>query len=54
MKTKSHTKDFDAVASFRKIKEKIAADVSGLSNEELMAYLKENSLKFQAKLKSIS
>lgn len=54
MKTKSHTKDFDAVASFRKIKEKIATDISGLNHQELMAYLKENSLKFQAQLKRIS
>jgi len=40
-------KSFDTVKIFREIKEKVAQDLSGMSFEQMKAYLKTNSLKFQ-------
>ena len=40
-------KSFDTVKTFRKIKEKIAWDLSGMNFEQIKTYLKENSLKLQ-------
>ena len=40
MKTKSSKeKEFDTVKTFRQIKEKISADIQGMSFEQLKAYL---------------
>ena len=47
MKTHDKEKSFDTVKTFRKIKEKIARDLSGMSFEQIKVYLKENSLKLQ-------
>ncbi|GHT52811.1 hypothetical protein AGMMS49982_14030 [Bacteroidia bacterium] len=49
MKTKvaSETKPFDTVETFRKIKETIAKEVSGMTFEQLRAYLQANSQKLQ-------
>jgi hypothetical protein len=41
-------KKFDTVETFRKIKEKISADLLGKSSEQIIEYLKANSLKLQA------
>ena len=49
MKTKNKIteKEFDTVKTFRKIKEKISKDLVGKSTEQIMEYLKKNSLKLQ-------
>ena len=49
MKTKEliKEKEFDAVKTFRKIKEKISMDLFGKSAEQIKDYLRTNSLKLQ-------
>ena len=47
MKTDKKEKSFDAVKTFREIKEKIAQDLLGMNFEQIKAYLKANSLKLQ-------
>jgi hypothetical protein len=46
MKTKieAEKKDFDAVKTFREIKERISKEIIGLSHEELMKYFERNKL----------
>ena len=45
MKTKiKKEKDFDTVKSFRAIKEKISQEISGMTFEELKAYLESKQL----------
>ncbi len=39
---------FDTVKTFRKIKDKISKDLSGMSFEEIKEYLKKESSKLQA------
>ena len=46
-KTKIKDKEFDTVKTFREIKEKIAKDMTGLTFDQIKAYLKSNSIKFQ-------
>jgi hypothetical protein len=46
-KTKIIDKEFDTVKTLREIKEKIAKDLAGLNFEQIKAYLKSNSIKFQ-------
>jgi hypothetical protein len=41
-------KDFDAVQTFRKIKDKISKDLKGKSFAEIKEYLKTQSAKLQA------
>ncbi|MGC4128344.1 MAG: hypothetical protein QM564_02010 [Bergeyella sp.] len=50
MKTKNKTqqKEFDAVKTFRQIKEKISKDLVDKTAEQIMDYLKKNSLKLQS------
>ncbi|MDR3219884.1 MAG: hypothetical protein LBU22_13085 [Dysgonamonadaceae bacterium] len=47
MKTKEKIKEkeFDAVKTFREIKEKISKDLIGKSAQQIKDYLQENSLK---------
>jgi hypothetical protein len=49
MKTKNREieKEFDTVTTFRKIKESISKDLSGKSTEQILEYLRINSLKLQ-------
>lgn len=49
MKTKSKMteKKFDTVGTFRAIKEKISSELVNKSPEQILAFLKENSLKFK-------
>lgn len=49
MKTKNKTteKEFDTVKTFREIKEKISKDLVGKSTEQILEYLRINSLKLQ-------
>jgi len=49
MKTKSKTEkaEFDTVKTFREIKEEISKEMAGMSFEQIKAYLKSNSIKFQ-------
>lgn len=49
MKTKNRQteKEFDTVATFRQIKESISKDLSGKSTEQILEYLRVNSLKLQ-------
>ena len=49
MKTKSTAteKEFDTVNTFRAIKENISKDLVDKSAEQIMEYLRINSLKFQ-------
>jgi hypothetical protein len=49
MKTKEKIKEkeFDTVKTFREIKEKISKDLIGKSTEQILEYLKVNSLKLQ-------
>lgn len=51
MKTKKNNekKDIDTVQTFRKIKDKISADLSGLSFDEIKEYLNKNSAKLYRK-----
>ncbi len=49
MKT-NHTeteKEFDTVKTFRQIKDSISKDLTGKSTEQILEYLKLNSLKLQ-------
>ena len=50
MKTKNKIseKEFDTVKTFRKIKEKISKDLIEKSSEQIMEYLRINSLKLQS------
>ena len=50
MKTKEKTaeKKFDTVKTFREIKENISKDLEEKTAEQIMDYLKKNSLKLQA------
>ena len=45
-KEKKTEKNFDTVKTFREIKEKISTDLFGKSTEQILEYLKQNSLKF--------
>lgn len=49
MKTKNKTteKEFDTVKTFREIKEKISKELVGKSTEQILEYLRINSLKLQ-------
>ena len=47
MKTKASEKEFDTVKTFRKIKEKISIEISGMTFEQIKEYLKVNSMKLQ-------
>jgi hypothetical protein len=49
MKTKNKVteKEFDTVKTFREIKEKISKDLVEKSTEQILEYLKINSLKLQ-------
>ena len=49
-KTKPTEKEFDTVKTFREIKEKISNDLIDKSTEQILNYLKLNSLKLHAKL----
>jgi hypothetical protein len=42
-------KDFDTVKTFRAIKEKISLDLANMSFDQIKAYLKNNSAKFNCK-----
>lgn len=44
-KPKNAGKSFDTVKTFREIKEKISTDLFGKSTEQILEYLKQNSLK---------
>ena len=50
METNSNAKEksFDTVKTFREIKEKIAQELSGMTFEQVKAYLYANSLKLQS------
>ena len=47
MKTKQKKieKNFDTVKTFREIKDKISTDLFGKSTEQILEYLRQNSLK---------
>jgi hypothetical protein len=49
MKTKEQIteKEFDTVKTFREIKEKVSKDLIGKTTEQILEYLKINSLKLQ-------
>ncbi len=48
MKTKSKKlRNFDTVAVFREIKDKISNDIKGMNFEQLTAYLNKTKLKSQ-------
>ena len=49
MKTKNKTeeKEFDTVKTFRQIKNSISKDLTGKSTEEILEYLRINSLKLR-------
>jgi hypothetical protein len=47
-KNKETEKEFDTVKTFRKIKEKISDDLFGKSPEQILEYLKINSLKLKS------
>ncbi len=49
MKNKITEKEFDTVQTFRKIKEKISKDLTGISFEQIKKHLKQNTLKLQTK-----
>jgi len=46
-KNKDTEKEFDTVKTFREIKEKISKDLVDKSTEQILEYLKINSLKLQ-------
>ena len=48
IKEKTAEKKFDTVNTFREIKEKISKDLVEKSAEQIMEYLKKNSLRLQA------
>lgn len=47
IKEKITEKEFDTVKTFREIKEKVSKDLIGKTTEQILEYLKKNSLKFQ-------
>lgn len=49
MKTKNKIieKEFDTVKTFREIKEKISSELIGKTTEQILEYLKTNSLKLE-------
>ena len=47
MKAKIKDKELDTVKTFREIKEKIAKEMTGMNFEQIKAYLKSKSIKFQ-------
>lgn len=49
MKTKAQitNKEFDTVKTFREIKERVSKDLLGKTTEQILEYLKVNSLKLQ-------
>jgi hypothetical protein len=49
MKTNNEHKEkpFDTVKTFRQIKEKIASELSGMTFEQIKAFLRASSLKLQ-------
>lgn len=47
IKNKIKEKEFDTVKTFREIKEKISNELAGKSAEQIMEYLRLNSLKLQ-------
>ena len=47
IKEKIKQKEFDAVQTFREIKEKISEDIMGMDFKQIKAYLKKNSLKLK-------
>lgn len=47
IKTKATEKEFDTVQTFREIKEKISADMSKMSFDEIKEYLKKRSQQLQ-------
>jgi len=49
MKTETKGKEFDAVKTFREIKNKISEDLTGMNFKQIKEYLKKNSLKLQTK-----
>ena len=48
IKEKTAEKKIDTVKTFREIKEKISKDLVEKSAEQIMEYLKKNSLRLQA------
>jgi len=46
-KTKIQETEFDTVKTFREIKEKISKEIASMTFEQIKAYLKSNSIKFQ-------
>ena len=46
-KEKKTEKNFDTVKTFREIKYKISTDLFGKSTEQILEYLKQNSLKLK-------
>jgi len=50
MKTKKQIREmeFDTVKTFREIKEKVSKDLLGKTTEQILEYLKINSLKLQS------
>ena len=44
-KQKNTEKSFDTVKTFREIKEKISTELFGKTTEQILEYLKQNSLK---------
>jgi hypothetical protein len=47
-KIKIEEKEFDTVKTFREIKEKISKEISGMTFEQIKAYLQSNSVKFNS------
>ena len=47
IKEKITEKEFDTVKIFREIKEKVSKDLIGKTTEQILEYLKKNSLKLQ-------
>ena len=48
-KEKKTEKNFDTVKTFREIKDKISGDLIDKSTEQILEYLKQNSLKLTTK-----
>jgi len=51
---KTKEKEFDTVRTFREIKEKISLEMSGMSFEQIKAYLAEGSKKFNEQIQQQS
>jgi hypothetical protein len=49
MKTEKPKKTFDTVKTFRKIKDNISKDLTGMDFEQIKQYLKAGSLKLNTK-----